>query len=105
MMEYWVPSFSIWLKNNTVHGINKPWIEKTSTEDLEYLNHLNIALGSCGEFHSCYISCRQAEQITTDNCERLDQLHYKVENALLKLIGSLQKKQTDKKWEDNFHSK
>ncbi len=28
-----------------------------------------------------------------------------VENALLKLIGSLQKKQIDKKWEDNFHSK
>jgi len=23
----------------------------------EYLNHLNIALGSCGEFHSCYESC------------------------------------------------
>jgi hypothetical protein len=23
------------LKNNTVHGINKPWIEKTSTEDLK----------------------------------------------------------------------
>ncbi len=28
-----------------------------------------------------------------------------VENALLKLIESLQKKQTDDKWEDNFHSK
>ena len=159
-MEYWDLWCSIWLKNNTVHGINKPWIEKTSTEDLkklrvwqdavslyvlackifvnfpfelkkvagnsidaahsisrnisegycrrslkEYLNHLNIALGSCGEFHSCYISCKQAEQITADDYERLDQLHYKVENALLKLIESLQKKQTDKKWEDNFHSK
>jgi four helix bundle protein len=159
-MEYWDHWCSIWLKNNTVHGINKPWIEKTSTEDLkklrvwqdavslyvlackifvnfpfelkkvagnsidaahsisrnisegycrrslkEYLNHLNIALGSCGEFHSCYISCKQAEQITADDYERLDQLHYKVENALLKLIESLQKKQTDKKWEDNFHSK
>ena len=33
-MEYWVYSCSIWLKNNTVHGINQPWIEKTSTEDL-----------------------------------------------------------------------
>jgi len=73
-VEYWDHWCSIWLKNNTVHGINKPWIEKTSTEDLK-------------------------------NCERLDQLHYKVENALLKLIESLQKKQTDKKWEDNFHSK
>jgi hypothetical protein len=33
-MEYWVYSCSIWLKNNTVHGINKPWIEKTSTDSL-----------------------------------------------------------------------
>ena len=103
--EYWDHWCSIWLKNNTVHGINKPWIEKTSTEDLEYLNYLNIALGSCGEFHSCYTSCKQAEQITADDYQRLDQLHYKVENALLKLIESLQKKQTDKKWEDDFHSK
>ena len=32
-MEYWDHSCSIWLKNNTAHGINKPWIEKTSKED------------------------------------------------------------------------
>ena len=32
-MEYWDHWCSIWLKNNTVHGINKPWIEKTSTID------------------------------------------------------------------------
>ena len=66
---------------------------------------VNIALGSCGEFHSCYTSCKQAEQIAADDYERMDQLHYKVENALLKLIESLQKKQTGKKWEDNFYSK
>ncbi len=35
MMEYWDHSCSIWLKNNTVDGINKPWIEKISTEDLK----------------------------------------------------------------------
>jgi len=75
-MEYWDHWCSIWLKNNTVHGINKPWIEKTSTEDIEYLNYLNIAFGSCDEFHSCYTSCKQAEQITADDYERLDQLHY-----------------------------
>ncbi len=71
----------------------------------EYLNHLNIALGSCGEFHSCYESCKQANQITNDEHERLDQLHYKVENALLKLIESLQRKQKDEVWEDNFQTK
>jgi four helix bundle protein len=71
----------------------------------EYLNHLNIALGSCGEFHSCYESFRQADQITKEEYEQLDQLHYKVENSLLKLIESLQKKQKDQVWEDNFQSK
>jgi len=56
------------------------------------LNHLNIALGSCGEFHSCYESFKQAGQITEEEYEKLDQLHYKVENGLLKLMESLQKK-------------
>jgi len=71
----------------------------------EYLNHLNIALGSCGEFYSCYESCKQAGQIEGDEYERLDQLHYKVENGLLKLIESLQKKQALGDWEDTFQSK
>jgi four helix bundle protein len=70
----------------------------------EYLNHFNIALGSCGEFHSCYESFKQAGQITGDEYERLDQLHYKVENALLKLIKSLQKKQKEEDWEVTIQS-
>ena len=68
----------------------------------EYLNHLNIALGSCGEFHSCYCSFKQAGQITDEEYEKLDNLHYKVENALLKLIKSLQRKQKEGHWEDQF---
>jgi hypothetical protein len=68
----------------------------------EYLNHLNIALGSCGEFHSCYESCMQADQISKEEYEELDVLHYKVENQLLKLIESLQRKQKGGQWEDTF---
>lgn len=71
----------------------------------EYLNHLNIALGSCGEFHSCYESFKQAGQITEEEYEKLDQLHYKVENGLLKLMESLQKKQSVGDWEDTFKRK
>ena len=71
----------------------------------EYLNHLNFALGSCGEFHSCYVSFKQAGQISDDDYEQLDKRHYKVENELLKLIESLQRKQKDKVWEDNFQTK
>jgi len=91
---------------DAAHSISRNISEGYCRRSLkEYLNHLNIALGSCGEFHSCYTSCKQAEQITGADYERLDQLHYKVENALLKLIASLQKKQTDSQWEDNFQSK
>ena len=71
----------------------------------EYLNYLNIALGSCGEFHSCYDSFRQARQITQEEYEQIDKLHYKVENGLLKLMESLQKKQKLGDWKDTFVSK
>ena len=52
-----------------------------------------------------YVSFKRAGQISDDKYEQLDKLHYKVENELLKLIESLQKKQKDQVWEDNFQSK
>jgi len=91
---------------DAAHSISRNISEGYCRRSLkEYLNHLNIALGSCGEFHSCYQSFKQAGQITEEEYERLDQLHYKVENSLLKLIESLQRKQKDKVWEDNLQSK
>jgi len=91
---------------DAAHSISRNISEGYCRRSLkEYLNHLNIALGSCGEFHFCYESFKQAHQITDDEYEQLDQLHYKVENALLTLIESLQKKQKDQNWEDNFHTK
>jgi len=81
---------------DAAHSISRNIAEGYCRRSLkEYLNHLNIALGSCGEFHSCYVSFKQANQITDDEYEQLDQLHFKVENTLLKLIESLQKKQKD----------
>ncbi|MDX2446260.1 MAG: four helix bundle protein [Desulfobacterales bacterium] len=91
---------------DAAHSISRNISEGYCRRSLkEYLNFLNIALGSCGEFHSCYISCRQADQISENDYERLDQLHYKLENTLLKLIASLQKKQSNKQWEDRFNDK
>ena len=70
---------------DAAHSISRNISEGYCRRSLkEYLNHLNIALGSCGEFHSCYESFKQAHQITNAEYEQLDQLHYKVENALLK---------------------
>jgi four helix bundle protein len=88
---------------DAAHSISRNIAEGYCRRSLkEYLNHLNYTLGSCGEFHSCYESFKQADQITGDEYEQLDKLHYKVENELLKLIESLQKKQKDQVWEDNF---
>jgi len=89
---------------DAVHSVSRNISEGYCRRSLkEYLNHLNIALGSCGEFHSCYESFKQAGQITEEEYEKLDQLHYKVENGLLKLMESLQKKQKVGDWEDTFN--
>jgi len=88
---------------DAAHSISRNIAEGYCRRSLkEYLNHLNIALGSCGEFHSCYESCVQAEQISEEEYEELDKLHYKVENQLLKLIESLQRKQKGGQWADSF---
>ena len=68
----------------------------------EYLNFLNISLGSCGEFHSSYYSFCKAKQITEKEFEKLDILHYKLENQLIKLIKKLQEKKNDESWDDKF---
>jgi len=88
---------------DAAHSISRNIAEGYCRRSLkEYLNHLNVSLGSCGEFCSCFESFRQAGQITIEAYEELDELHYKVENQLLKLIESLQRKQKDGEWEDSF---
>jgi four helix bundle protein len=88
---------------DAAHSISRNIAEGYCRRSLkEYLNHLNIALGSCGEFHSCYESFRLAEQISNDQYEKLDTLHYKVENGLISLIKSLQKKYINGDWQEVF---
>ena len=78
---------------DTAHSISRNIAEGYCRRGIkEYLNFLNIALGSCGEFHSCYVSFREANQITKEDYERLDVQHYKVENELLSLVESIKKK-------------
>ena len=90
---------------DAAHSISRNIAEGYCRRSLkEYLNHLNFALGSCGEFHSSYESFKQAGQITEEEYKELDQLHYKVENELLNLIRSLQQKQRDGQWEDELLS-
>ena len=74
---------------DAAHSISRNISEGYCRRSLkEYLNYLNYSLGSCGEFHSCYESFKKADQITDEEYEQIDQIHYKVENGLLKLIES-----------------
>ena len=88
---------------DAAHSISRNISEGYCRRSLrEYLNYLNIGLSSCGEFHSCYESFKQAKQITIKQYEELDQIHYKVENSLINLIKALQKKQRNGEWEKTF---
>ena len=88
---------------DAVHSISRNMAEGYCRRSIrEYLNYLNIALGSCGEFHSSYVSFRRAEQISEEDYEQLDELHYRVENELIQLIKTLQKKRGGDDWQDTF---
>lgn len=68
----------------------------------EYLNFLYIALGSLGESVSGLHAYRNADQITQDEFTILDRLAFKLENGLLKLVESLEKKKLGGEWIDTL---
>lgn len=69
----------------------------------EYLQYLNVALGSCGELNSALIAFHTAGLISDEEFEIFDQLHYKTENQLLKLAESLQNKlQNNEPWNEFY---
>ena len=71
----------------------------------EYLNFLNIALASLGESVSGLYAYRRTEQITEEQFQHLDDLAYKLENGLLKLVKSLEYKKENGDWVDNLITK
>jgi four helix bundle protein len=68
----------------------------------EYLNFLNIALGSLGESISGLHAYRKAKQIPEEDFEKLDSLGYKIENGLLRLVESLERKREQGDWIDHL---
>ncbi len=68
----------------------------------EYLNYLNIALGSLGESISGLHAYRKAKQISEEDFEKLDSLGYKIENGLLRLVESLEQKREQGDWIDRL---
>lgn len=68
----------------------------------EYLNFLNIALSSLGESVSGLEAYRRAKQINEDDFKVLNELAYKLENGLLKLVESLERKKVSGDWIDTL---
>ena len=68
----------------------------------EYLNFLNISLGSLGESVSGQQGYHDAKQISPAQFEKLDALAYKLENGLLKLVEALEIKRDRGDWIDHL---
>jgi four helix bundle protein len=68
----------------------------------EYLNFLDIALGSLGESVSGLFAYRKAGILTQDEFDKLDSLAFKLENGLLKLVESLERKRERGEWIDHL---
>jgi hypothetical protein len=59
-------------------------------------------LGSLGESVSGLHAYRRAEQLDQEAFEKLDNLAYKLENELLKLVESLERKREQDDWIDHL---
>lgn len=68
----------------------------------EYLYHLNIALGSLGESVSALAVYRRADHFNAETFEKMDELAFKLENGLIKLVEKLEEKQQDGSWIDHM---
>lgn len=68
----------------------------------EYIQFLYTALGSLGESVSAYVAFKAAEQISAEQIETLDALAFKLENGLLRLVESLERKRDDGDWTDTL---
>ena len=68
----------------------------------EYIQFLYIALASLSETITRIIALKAASQIQEIHFDKIDRLHYELENKLLRLIESLEKKKDDGTWIDRI---
>jgi len=71
----------------------------------EYIKFLYIALGSLGESVSGIHAYQASGQITDEEFQKLDSIAYKLENGLLKLIESIERKRDQGEWIDHLSTK
>lgn len=77
----------------------------------EYLQYSYIALSSLSETFTRSIGLLETSMISAKQFDSIDQLHYEIENKLIRLIASLEKKRDEETWTDrikeesqNYHS-
>jgi four helix bundle protein len=68
----------------------------------EYIQYLYVAKGSLAETLTRAIGLQKVKLISSDDFECFDQLHYEVENKLLRLIESLELKRQTNDWHDTL---
>ncbi|MFH0907547.1 MAG: four helix bundle protein [bacterium] len=68
----------------------------------EYRQHLYVSLGSAGESVSGLMACHAAEQIDENEFVIQNDLAFKLENGLLRLVESLERKQESGEWIDHL---
>ena len=68
----------------------------------EYIHYLYIALGSLGESVSGFHAYYDAAQLSAESFEALDQLAFKLENGLLRLVEALERKRDTNTWIDSL---
>lgn len=64
----------------------------------EYIQYLNIGLGSMGETMTRMIGLMKSGQLSPKEFTQFDEFHYSVENKLLALVRSLQSKKGTHDW-------
>lgn len=66
----------------------------------EYLRFLDIARASSGELHGGCFACLKAGQISEESFQQIEDIHFRMENGLLRLIESLERKKADGTWQE-----
>jgi four helix bundle protein len=68
----------------------------------EYLHSLNIALRSSGETMTRMVGLKRLGLVSEERLEDFYKLHFEMENKLLALVASLQKKRKEGTWEEEL---
>ena len=69
----------------------------------EYIQFINVALGSAGENYSQVYALLRSGEISKDIFDEFDKRHYGVENKLINLAKSLSKKmKTGQDWNSDY---